>query len=64
MADKIILYKRKEDCCGCYACYSSCVKKAISFMVDEEGFEYPIIDYNKCVKCGLCLKVCPIKGKY
>lgn len=30
---------------------------------DDEGFEYPIIDENKCVRCYLCLKACPIKGK-
>ena len=28
---------------------------------DEEGFEYPQIDESKCVRCYLCLKVCPFK---
>lgn len=27
---------------------------------DEEGFNYPIIDSEKCVKCYLCKQVCPI----
>lgn len=51
---------RKQDCCGCSACYSACPIKAISMVEDEEGFLYPIIDEEKCVNCGLCLKKCPI----
>ncbi|GHU67749.1 hypothetical protein FACS189413_03100 [Bacteroidia bacterium] len=26
---------------------------------DEEGFLYPIVDLNRCVKCSKCIKVCP-----
>lgn len=57
------LYKRKEDCCGCTACSMICPKSAILMIEDEEGFEYPIIDDNICVGCGLCIKVCPFKKK-
>lgn len=57
----LILFGRKEDCCGCTACYAICPKKAIFMLPDEEGFEYPRIDEEKCVTCGICLKVCPIK---
>lgn len=39
-----VLYKRKEECCGCTACYAICPKEAISMIEDEEGFEYPQID--------------------
>ena len=42
-----ILYKRKEECCGCTACYAICPKEAISMVEDEEGFEYPQIDESK-----------------
>lgn len=56
-----ILFTRKEDCCGCTACYAICPKGAITMKEDEEGFEYPIIDEEKCVRCGKCMKVCPIK---
>ena len=55
-----VLYKRKEECCGCTACYAICPKEAISMVEDEEGFEYPKIDENKCVHCNKCLKVCPM----
>ena len=56
-----VLYKRKEECCGCTACYAICPKDAIRMVSDEEGFDYPIIDENVCVRCGMCLKVCPMK---
>ena len=56
-----ILYKHKEECCGCTACYAICPKGAISMVEDEEGFDYPIIDESKCIQCYQCIKVCPFK---
>ena len=50
----------KTECCGCYACYNACPKKAISIENDFEGFMYPVVDTNLCVECGLCEKVCPV----
>ncbi len=45
-------------CTGCGACLQSCKSGAINMRVNEEGFQYPIIDVNKCVKCGQCLNSC------
>lgn len=56
------LYSRKEDCCGCWACYSVCSQNAITMEEDNEGFKYPQINEEKCVDCKLCLKVCPVKS--
>lgn len=53
---------RKEDCCGCGACFDACSKNAIVWEPDHEGFSYPRVDTSKCVKCGLCNKVCPIEN--
>lgn len=50
----------KKACCGCTACIHSCPAKAIKFEKDEEGFNYPVINKNKCINCGLCEIVCPI----
>jgi formate hydrogenlyase subunit 6/NADH:ubiquinone oxidoreductase subunit I len=59
--EKVILYNRKEECCGCTACYAICPFDAITMNEDEEGFEYPFIDSSKCIRCNKCLAVCPIK---
>jgi coenzyme F420-reducing hydrogenase beta subunit len=53
---------RKEDCCGCGACYDACSKKAILWEADDEGFSYPRVDTSLCINCGLCNKVCPIEN--
>lgn len=49
-----------NDCCGCSACVSICKQKAITFVVDSEGFKYPSVDDNKCIDCGLCELACPV----
>lgn len=55
-----ILYHRKEECCGCTACYAICPMTAILMVEDEEGFEYPKVDGEKCIRCYRCIEVCPI----
>lgn len=50
----------KSKCCGCEACVSICPRSCIRLVVDSEGFSYPEVDYDKCVKCGICEKSCPI----
>jgi coenzyme F420-reducing hydrogenase beta subunit len=55
--------KRKEECCGCGACYDSCNSNAIVWMTDEEGFSYPSVNRDVCTDCGLCERVCPIINK-
>lgn len=59
----MITIKNKKDCMGCNACYSICPPKCIAMKDDTEDFWYPEVDYNKCIKCGLCIKVCPIINK-
>ena len=62
MRELPVLYQKKEDCCGCTACCAVCPKDAITMAPDEEGFEYPQIDERQCVRCHLCLQVCPCQA--
>lgn len=55
MIDKI----KKDLCTGCDACYNICPENCIEMVVDEKGFRYPKVDYNKCTKCKQCVKTCP-----
>jgi coenzyme F420-reducing hydrogenase beta subunit len=50
-------------CYGCAACADCCPVSAIKMADSAEGFPFPKIDSEKCVKCGLCHKVCPYNTK-
>lgn len=58
-----ILFNRKEECCGCSACYAVCPQAAIAMVEDEEGFEYPRINAQLCIGCRMCVRVCSFKEK-
>ena len=47
-------------CTGCTACASGCPKDAITMTRGKDGFSYPAIDPEKCVRCGHCTAVCPL----
>ena len=49
-------------CCGCEACKNICPQNCIEMLEDEEGFIYPQVDKEKCIKCGLCERVCQYKN--
>ena len=59
----MITITNKTDCCGCGACASRCVTSCITMAPDEEGFNYPLVDTDKCIHCGLCERVCPLLHK-
>lgn len=56
----MISLNRKEECCGCTACASVCPKTCISMQTDLEGFKYPVVNINQCIRCHKCEKVCPV----
>ena len=57
--DSIVTVERiGKRCTGCAACVSACPESCISFVRDEEGFPYPVIDRTSCVECGVCLGHC------
>lgn len=61
--DNYFKSKDKFNCYGCTACASACPKNAITMVEDEDGFIYPKIDEEKCIKCGLCERICIYKNK-
>lgn len=55
------LVDQREHCCGCSACYSICPVRAIKMIPDIEGFLYPSINPEKCIRCNKCMEVCAFK---
>lgn len=58
MIDQVI--QEKRNCTGCHACANICPQACISMRGDDEGFLYPKVDYDRCIRCGKCIDVCPI----
>lgn len=52
------VYREREQCCGCGACFAKCPKGAIRMEQDYKGFLYPVINHELCIDCGLCVKTC------
>ncbi|SEI84959.1 4Fe-4S dicluster domain-containing protein [Propionispira arboris] len=55
------IYSKRENCCGCTACYAICPVKAIVMKPDKEGFLYPVVDASQCIRCYRCIDVCVFK---
>ena len=47
------------QCTGCLACLQKCKAGAITTTF-VDGFWYPVINEEKCKKCGLCMTACPV----
>lgn len=50
--------ERSKKCSACKACLWACPRNAISFSKSKKGFEYPKINEDLCVNCGICSRVC------
>lgn len=48
-----------EKCTGCCSCENKCPKSCIRMEYDQNGFLRPHIEESECIKCLLCVKVCP-----
>lgn len=46
-------------CAGCRCCEKICPVNAIEMKENKEGFIEPVVNEEKCISCGLCLKRCP-----
>lgn len=47
-----------RPCTSCQMCAAVCPKNAISISLDNYGFYRPIVNYYKCIDCGICTKYC------
>lgn len=50
----------KHDCCGCNACRTICPHACITMVADVEGFLYPEVQHKECLRCGMCVRACPM----
>lgn len=57
----MISITENNECCGCGACNNICPSGCIDMVPDDEGFLYPVVNFEKCIDCGLCEKVCLYK---
>jgi anaerobic sulfite reductase subunit C len=46
----------EKPCSLCCACEESCIEEAV---ILKESEEIPVIDVDRCVRCGRCARVCP-----
>ena len=51
---------KDRHCYGCFACYNSCKKQAITIVKDEQGFPIPQVNKALCIECGICGQNCPV----
>ncbi|MBD5310750.1 MAG: 4Fe-4S dicluster domain-containing protein [Bacteroides sp.] len=47
-----------NPCTSCSMCAALCPVQCISIVSDTDGFLHPVTDEDKCIGCGLCVKVC------
>lgn len=49
-----------HHCTACAACVQRCPKQCIELQPNAGGFDYPVVDTDSCINCGLCEKICPV----
>lgn len=47
-----------RPCTSCQMCGAVCPTSAISIKLNKDGFYRPVINDDKCIDCGLCVKSC------
>ena len=41
----------RDLCSGCGVCAAVCREDAIQMIMDREGFRYPVLDLERCIRC-------------
>ena len=47
-----------RPCSSCQVCGAVCPTSAIAYRLNRDGFIRPVVDENKCIACGECMRVC------
>ena len=47
-----------RDCTSCQMCAAACPVDAIEIRLDDDGFYRPWVIAERCIDCGVCVKVC------
>lgn len=53
------VHQKKQLCTSCGVCAGICT--AITMHTDTFGHYYPKVDQTKCIYCGKCMSVCPMR---
>lgn len=53
-----------KSCTGCMACVDACRHDALHSEIGRDGHYYVRLDREKCLKCGACMKVCPVVSSF
>ena len=49
-----------ENCPQNHKC--PCIKICPVEALSQDGFNAPVVDEEECIKCGKCIKFCPMKA--
>ncbi len=49
---------QKRNCTSCQMCGGVCPVDAIKIVLDKSGFYRPTVNKDKCINCGMCVRVC------
>ena len=58
--EDMILTVRKARCPQNHACPS--VRVCPVGALSQRGFDAPAVDMDKCIKCGKCVRFCPMRA--
>lgn len=56
-----MLHLNKDKCTSCMLCARACPANAIKMQM-MAGKKLPGLDYARCIFCGFCVDICPVKA--